>query len=101
MFPDTPIVLQDHADRPPRHPARRSLRRVGLGAADGFLFASGPQATPWRAAGLIAVGQQVFAVMESSTAFVPIARDRARAMTGLAGRPALLWWGGSTRTRTP
>ena len=101
VFPDTPIVLQDHADRPPRHPVRRALRRVGLRAANGFLFAAAPQADPWRAAGLIGNGQPVFTVMESSTRFGPIPRDRARAMTGLPGRPALLWVGRLDANKDP
>ena len=88
-FPHTPILLQDHADRPPRHPARRALRRVGLRAADGFLFAAAQQVEPWRAAGLIGADTPVFEVMESSTRFEPIGRRRARAMTGLPGRPAV------------
>ena len=101
VFPDTPIVLQDHADRPPRHPMRRALRRVGLRSANGFLFAAAPQAEPWRAAGLIDAGQPVFAVMESSTQFGPIPRDRASAMTGLPGRPALLWVGRLDANKDP
>ena len=101
VFRDTPIVLQDHADRPPRHPARRALRRVGLGAANGFLFAADPQADPWRAAGLIGAGQPVFGVMESSTRLEWIERDRARAMTGLPGRPALLWVGRLDANKDP
>ena len=101
LFPLTPIVLQDHADRPPRHPARRALSRVGLRAANGFLFAAVPQAEPWRAAGLIGAGQPVFEVMESSTRFAPIRRDRARAITGLRGRPALLWVGRLDANKDP
>lgn len=93
LFPDTPILLQDHADRPPRYPVRRAFRRVGLRAATGFLFAAVPLAEPWLAAGLIGAGQPVFEVMESSTRFEPVGRDQARAMTGLPGRPALLWVG--------
>ena len=101
VFPHTPIVLQDHADHPPRHPARRALRRVGLRAADGFLFAAAQQAEPWRAAGLIGAGTPVFEVMESSTRFAPIRGDRARAMTGLPGRPALLWVGRLDANKDP
>ena len=101
VFPDTSIVLQDHADRPPRHPARRALRRVGLGAASGFLFAAAGQAEPWRAAGLIGAGQPVFGVMESSTRVGPMRRGRARALTGLPGRPALLWVGRLVANKDP
>lgn len=100
-FPHTPILLQDHADRPPRHPARRALRRVGLRAADGFLFAAAQQVEPWRAAGLIGADTPVFEVMESSTRFEPIGRRRARAMTGLPGRPALLWVGRLDANKDP
>ena len=100
-FPETPIVLQDHANRFPRHPARRALGRVGLRAANGFLFAAAPLAEPWRAAGLIGADQPVFEVMESSTRFEPIGRRRARAMTGLLGQPALLWVGRLDANKDP
>ena len=100
-FPETPIVLQDHADLSPRHPACRALGRVGLRAANGFLFAAAPLAEPWRAAGLIGAGQPVFEVMESSTRFEPIGRGRARAMTGLLGQPALLWVGRLDANKDP
>ena len=100
-FRDTPIVLQDHADRPPRHPARRALSRLGLRAANGFLFAAAPLAEPWRAAGLIGADQPVFEVMEGSSRFEPIGRGRARAMTGLLGHPALLWVGRLDANKDP
>jgi glycosyltransferase involved in cell wall biosynthesis len=99
--PHTPIVLQDHADRPPRHPARRALRRAGLRAADAFVFAAAPLADPWRAAGLIDAGQPVFEVMESSTRFEPMPRVRARETTRLPGRPALLWVGRLNENKDP
>ena len=99
--PRIPMMLQDHADRPPRHPARRALRRAGLRATDGFLFAAAALADPWRALGLIHSGQPVFEVMESSTCLTPVPRVRARAETALPGAPALLWVGRLDANKDP
>jgi glycosyltransferase involved in cell wall biosynthesis len=100
-FPRTPIVLQDHANRPARRPLRRALQRAGFRAADGVLFAAAPLADPWRAAGLIPRSQPVFAVMESSTDLTPVPRERARAETALPGAPALLWVGRLNANKDP
>jgi len=103
------IVVQDHAGRRPPggrwwHVGRRRRVRAllrGLGEADAFLFTAREQAAGWRAAGVIAPGQAVYAIPESSTTLRPVARDRARAESGVDGEPALLWVGRLDANKDP
>jgi glycosyltransferase involved in cell wall biosynthesis len=102
MLPPTAaIVVQDHGSVAPVSQARAALLRPGLRAADGFLFVSPEQADSWRRAGLIAADQQVFDVMEASTAIRPIGRDEARRATQLTGDPAVLWVGRLNANKDP
>jgi glycosyltransferase involved in cell wall biosynthesis len=98
-----PIVVQDHggfgAGSSRFHSRRgRALYRFGLGAADGFLFTSRPQATPWLAAGIIPDARRVYEIPEAST-------DMASWPTGgaprLPGQPALLWVGRLDANKDP
>jgi glycosyltransferase involved in cell wall biosynthesis len=93
LVPDRPIVLQDHADRPPRRPWRWPLWRRGLSAARGLMFCARDQAAPFRHRGLIRADMPIFEVPESSSRFRPLDREAARAATGLHGDPCLLWVG--------
>lgn len=87
------LLVQHHAGDPPRARGPRgaahlALARLGLRAADGFLFTSAAMAEPWRAAGIIGPRQAVYPVLEASTALRP-----PPAPTRLRGDPALLWVG--------
>ena len=99
--PAAAMVVQDHGSVAPASPTRAALLRLGLRAADGFLFVAREQAAPWRRAGLIAANQQVFDVMEASTAIRPIARDEARRAANLSGDPAVLWVGRLNANKDP
>lgn len=91
-LPLTPILLQDHADRPPRW-WRRSQWRRWYAAASGVAFTSSSLARPFMAAGLFGASTQLFAIPESSSRFMPGSRAQARAATGLHGDPCALWVG--------
>jgi len=93
------IVVQDHGSLPFR--AGRRIRRWMLGSVDAFLFASTEQGDAWKAAGLIGPQQRVYDVMPSSTSFVPVPRDRARASSGMSGSPAILWVGRLNANKDP
>ncbi len=100
------LVIQDHggsvgAVNGAIRRARGTVRRLGLRAADAFLFVAADQAAPWRAAGLIGPDQPVHELMESGTTFRPIARAVARAATGIEGHPALLWVGRLNANKDP
>jgi len=91
--PGVPIVIQDHADRPPRRFWRWPAMRRGLGTARGVMFCAREQARPFRRLGLLPVRTRVHEVTESTCGFAPIDQDLARQATGLSGDPALLWVG--------
>jgi glycosyltransferase involved in cell wall biosynthesis len=92
IAPVTPIVLQDHASRPPRI-WRRALWRRGMSVAAGISFCALEQARPFMAAGVIDAQSQVYEIPESTSHFMPGERAEARRMTGLEGDPGVLWVG--------
>jgi glycosyltransferase involved in cell wall biosynthesis len=90
LAPGRPIVLQHRADTPPR-PWHWLAWRRALGTARGLMFCAREQALPFRRRGLIAAGTRVYEVPGSSCGFAPRDPVAARAATGLAGDPCLLW----------
>lgn len=101
----TPIVMQNHGSLPPATDNRRAgpkhaLRRVAFGAADALLFAASEQADAWRDAGVIDA-QTTHEVLPASSTFTPIARQEARARSGMAGSPDLLWIGRLNANKDP
>jgi glycosyltransferase involved in cell wall biosynthesis len=91
-LPHTPILLQDHANRPPRWWRRLPWRRW-YASASGIAFTSLELARPFLEARLFAPRTCLFAIPESSSRFTPGDRDQARARTGLDGDPGVLWVG--------
>jgi glycosyltransferase involved in cell wall biosynthesis len=100
IAPDTPILLQDHADRPPRIWRRRAWRRA-FALASGVAFCARQQSEPWTAAGLIGGGTEIYEVAESSSRFKPGQQAQARARTPLRGDPCLLWVGHLNANKDP
>lgn len=92
ICPESPIILQDHANRPPRIWRRPSWRRA-LSVAAGICFCARGQAHPFLASGLIQPSTQVYEVPESTCRFSPGDRLQARRMEQVAGDPAVLWVG--------
>ncbi|TCV97807.1 glycosyltransferase involved in cell wall biosynthesis [Luteibacter rhizovicinus] len=88
-LPDVPILIQDHADRPPPW-WRRSRWRPWYAAASGIAFTAPALAQPFVAASLFGTRTRLFAIPESSSRFVPGNRASARAATGLRGDPCIL-----------
>ncbi len=87
-----PIILQDHASRPPRFWRRTAWRR-GNSVAAGIAFCAPEQARPFVNAGLIDPETRLYEIPESTCRFAPGERDEARRMTTVAGNPAVLWVG--------
>lgn len=100
QLPQVPILIQDHASRPPR-PWRRPLYRRGFAAAAGVAFCARPQVRPFEAARLIAAPTSIHVVPESSSRFTPGDQEEARARTGLGGEPCLLWVGHLAANKDP
>jgi glycosyltransferase involved in cell wall biosynthesis len=103
LAPATAIVVQNHSDGGVvgRGPRLRLLGWANRGVADAYLFAAPEHTAAWREAGFIADGQSTYQVMEASTSFRPIPRADARAATGMAGSPALLWVGRLNANKDP
>lgn len=99
--PGTSIVLQDHADRPPRRPWRWPLWRRGMAAAKGVMFCAHEQARPFRLAGVLGARTKVYEVPESTCRFTPMDRDEARRATRIDGDPCLLWVGHLNPNKDP
>jgi len=95
-----PIILQDHASRPPRIWRRASARR-GMSVASGIAFCSLGQAQPFIQAGLIGRSTQVYEIPESTSRFSPGDRIEARRLTGVEGDPAVLWVGHLDANKDP
>jgi glycosyltransferase involved in cell wall biosynthesis len=100
VAPTIPILVQDHASRPPRL-WRRPLWRRGLSVASGLAFCSLPQAQPFAKAGLIHPQTRVYAIPESTCRFAPGDQEEARRATGLRGNPLVLWVGHLDANKDP
>jgi glycosyltransferase involved in cell wall biosynthesis len=98
--PALPILLQDHADRPPRW-WRRARHRRGFATVSGVAFTSLDQARPFVAAGMFGPSTRLFAIPESSSRFTPGDRAVARVEAGLYGNPCVVWVGRLTRGKDP
>lgn len=94
-----PIVLQDHADRPPRLWRRWSWRRA-FSVASGMAFCALDQARPFARVGLIQAQTQLYEIPESTSRFAP-ADDDARCAMGLTGDPLILWVGHLDANKDP
>lgn len=94
------LLVQDHADGVPS-PWLRPVYRWGLAVIDGVALTAREQAAPFLESGVLRPGVSVFEVLESSSTFTPGDQGAARARTGLAGDPCLLWLGHLNRNKDP
>jgi GT2 family glycosyltransferase len=100
IAPKVPILLQDHANRPPRIWRRHAWRR-GLALASGITFCAKEQSKPFAAANLLGKKTEIFEIPESSSRFTPGSQTNARAKTRLTGDPCLLWVGHLDSNKDP
>ncbi len=100
LAPGTPIVLQDHANSPPRI-WRRGLWRRAMSLASGIAFCVSDQARPFADAGLIGAHTRLYDIPESTSRFAPADRQGARRSTGVEGDPAVLWVGHLNANKDP
>ena len=100
LRPRVPIILQDHASRPPRIWRRKAWRR-GLSVTAGIAFCALEQAQPFVKAGLLCPTTGVYEIPESTSRFTPGERDQARRLTGVEGNPAVLWVGHLDANKDP
>jgi len=100
LAPDRPIILQDHANGPPRIWRRASWRR-GLSVAAAIAFCATEQARPFANAGLLPKHAPLYEIPESTSRFTPGDREEARRKTALHGDPAVLWVGHLDANKDP
>ncbi len=94
-----PVLVQDHSSRlQMRVPWRRSW---GYRRISGAAFTSAAQGASFLAGAGLPKHIPLFEIPESSTHFTPGDQDRARAETGLAGDPAVLWVGRLNSNKDP
>jgi glycosyltransferase involved in cell wall biosynthesis len=98
--PGAALVLQDHADRPPRS-GLRLLHRRALHRAAAVMMTARGQSEPFRAAKVLPASLPVLEVLESTTRFGPGDRAQARAASGLTGDPIFLWVARLDREQDP
>lgn len=98
--PECALVAQHHAERPWRG-LWGLLQRWGLVRVDGFFFAARELAQEWIEQGCIRTLDAVHEVMELSSPFRHQDRAAARAITGLAGDPVVLWTGNLYPNKDP
>ena len=96
-----PILVQDHANLPPRHWLNRFTLRNALRRMDAVSFVSKEQALPWLEGGFLRSNQTVAELMEGSSRFSMRPRAEARARTGLSGSPICLWVGRLNDNKDP
>lgn len=100
-LPSTPILIQDHANRPPSRWPHSLLLRSALNRMDGVSFTAKAQADLWRQAGYLPETQPLFELMEGSSRFRLLVRSEAREQSGLHGDPLCLWVGRLDANKDP
>jgi glycosyltransferase involved in cell wall biosynthesis len=102
MLRGVPVLLQDHANLPPRNLINRWTLRKPLRWMDAISFVSREQSRPWVDAGLIVKEQYIVELMEGSSKFQRLqTREAARARSGLWGDPLCLWVGRLNPNKDP
>lgn len=100
LAPHVPVILQDHANCPPRF-WRRGIWRRGLAHVAGVAFCAHEQALPFVDCGVLPPTVRVFEYAGTSTRFMPGDQAQARAATGLHGDPCVLWVGHLNANKDP
>ncbi len=94
------IVLQGHADKPPRG-WRKGLQRLADRCTDAYLFTSHVMAREWLERGLIRGEQKIRELMVTSSVLTRVSREEARQRTGCTGAPVFVWAGRLNKNKDP
>jgi glycosyltransferase involved in cell wall biosynthesis len=103
---DTAIVVQDHGGVHAGSAGFQSWQwrlfyRLGLRAADGFLFTDRGLAAPWLASQIMRPDQAIYEVLESSTDMAATYAPDDDGGPPMPGSPALLWVGRLDENKDP
>jgi glycosyltransferase involved in cell wall biosynthesis len=99
-LPNTPVLVQDHASRPP-HGWRRRAWHWAYADVAGVAFTARDSAQSFIEARALPNRVRVFEVVEGSSSFTPGDRDGARRATGIGGDPCFLWVGHLIERKDP
>ncbi|MBL7713315.1 MAG: glycosyltransferase family 4 protein [Chitinophagaceae bacterium] len=94
------IVVQHHAEKPPRRFLKRQLQRWADRRTDLYFFSGDGLAQPWIEQGLVAAGK-VREVMEVTSVFGPGDRAVARRITQVSGEKTYIWVGHLNENKNP
>jgi glycosyltransferase involved in cell wall biosynthesis len=101
LAPNSPILLQDHADAPPRFWRRMAWRR-DVAVISGVAFCSRQQSRRFADAGLLQPSLPVYEIPECSSRFTPGSREEARrAFDITTAAPLILWVGHLNDNKDP
>ena len=99
-IPSAKIVIQHHAEKP-GHWFKRFLLKKLTGSADGFIFSSNEIYNEWVETGAISQDKKFAEIMEGSSDFSPENKNESRQITGMYGKPVLLWVGRLIENKDP
>jgi len=100
-LPGTPVVLQDHAGRPPTRRISLWTLRFAMRRLDAVSFVAREQARPWIEGGFLRADTAVLEIQSATSSFCFEPRVEARARTGLQGDPLCLWVGRLNANKDP
>ena len=100
-MPDIPILVQDHANRPPASLLRRRYHRWSLSKVDTVSFTDLELADEFIRAGILNKNARLRMVQEGSCLFQLGSQVDAQERTGINGSPCCLWVGDLNRNKDP
>lgn len=96
----TKIIVINHAERPSTG-ARGFLQRQADRCVHQYLFTSKEMGMEWVKRGIIADENKIAEVMEASSVFTVMEKEKARERTGVTGTPVFLWVGRLDSNKDP
>ncbi len=94
------IVVINHAEKPSAG-FRKFLQRIGDRYIYKHLFTSKEMGMEWVQRGIIANENKIEEIMEASSFFSVMDKEKARATTGVTGSPVFLWVGRLDANKDP
>jgi glycosyltransferase involved in cell wall biosynthesis len=94
------IIVQHHAERPRRR-LGMILQRLADRYVSNYLFTAREMGMEWVRLGIIADPEKITEVMEASSVFQVMDKEKALATTGVRGKPVFLWVGRLDRNKDP
>jgi glycosyltransferase involved in cell wall biosynthesis len=97
---DVKIIVVNHAEQPATG-VKKMLQKWADSMVEGYFFTSRQMAVKWVDAGIISQMNKVHEVMEASSVFGVMEKEKARKMTGISGERIFLWVGRLDANKDP